>query len=145
MIQIQDWKCDKKIVVVDEVNHGTVQVEVPKPWEYKDKYYQYADCAIYNLWVDEKYRKHGVARLLMETAEKEAKKLGCKSVQLEYDKESEPFVLQWYQRLGYVVTACGIGGPLLLVKKLWGDTLSPPLKNKFVTLQIEINKETISF
>nr|DAH77975.1 MAG TPA: GLUCOSAMINE-PHOSPHATE N-ACETYLTRANSFERASE [Caudoviricetes sp.] len=54
----------------------------------------------------------------METAEKEAKKLGCKSVQLEYDKESESFVLQWYKRLGYVVTACGIGGPLLLVKKL---------------------------
>ena len=35
MIQIQDWKCDKKIVVADEVNHGTVQVEVPKPGEYK--------------------------------------------------------------------------------------------------------------
>ena len=80
MIQIQDWKCDKKIVVVDEINHGTVQVEIPKSGEYKDKYYQHADCAIYNLWVDEKYRKQGVARLLMETAEKEAKKLGCKSV-----------------------------------------------------------------
>ena len=37
MIQIQDWKCDKKIVVVDEINHGTVQVEIPKPGEYKDK------------------------------------------------------------------------------------------------------------
>ena len=73
MIQIQDWRYDKKIVDVDEVNHGTVQVEVPKPGEYKDKYYQHADCAIYNLWVDEKYRKQGVARLLMETAEKEAK------------------------------------------------------------------------
>ena len=118
MIQIQDWKCDKKIVVVDEINHGTVQVEIPKSGEYKDKYYQHADCAIYNLWVDEKYRKQGVARLLMETAEKEAKKLGCKSVQLEYDKESGSFVLQWYQRLGYVVKAFGIGGPLLLVKKL---------------------------
>ena len=118
MIQIQDWKCDKKIVVVDEINHGTVQVEIPKSGEYKDKYYQHADCAIYNLWVDEKYRKQGVARLLMETAEKEAKKLGCKSVQLEYDKESGSFFLQWYKRLGYVVTACGIGGPLLLVKKL---------------------------
>ena len=35
MIQIQDWRYDKKIVVVDEVNHGTVQVEVPKPGEYK--------------------------------------------------------------------------------------------------------------
>ena len=81
----------------------------------------------------------------METAEKEAKKLGWKSVQLEYDKECESFVLQWYERIGYVVTACGIGSTLLLVKKLWGDTLSPPLKDNFVTLQIEINKETISF
>ena len=44
-------------MVVDEVNHGTVQVEVPKHGEYKDKYYQNADCAIYNLWVDEKYLK----------------------------------------------------------------------------------------
>lgn len=118
MIQIQDWRSDKKIIVVDEINHGTVQVEIPKPGEYKDKYYQHADCAIYNLWVDEKCRKQGVARLLIETAEKEARKLGCKSVQLEYDKESEPFVLQWYQRLGYVVTVPGKGGPVLLVKKL---------------------------
>lgn len=118
MIQIQDWRNDKKIIAVDEVNHGTVQVEIPKPGEYKDKYYQHADCAIYNLWVDEGYRKQGTARLLMETAEREAKKLGCKSVQLEWDKESESFVLQWYKRLGYVVTACGIVGPLLLVKKL---------------------------
>ena len=118
MIQIQDWRYDKKIVVVDEVNHGTVQVEVPKPGEYKDKYYQHADCAIYNLWVDEKYRKQGVARLLMETAEKEAKKLGCKSVQLEYDKDSESFVLQWYKRIGYRIKARNENGRLLLVKEL---------------------------
>ena len=118
MIQIQDWRYDKKIVVVDEINHGTVQVEVPKPGEYKDKYYQHADCAIYNLWVDEKYRKQGVARLLMETAEKEAKKLGCKSVQLEYDKDSESFVLQWYKRIGYRIKARNENGRLLLVKEL---------------------------
>ena len=55
MIQIQDWEQSQKIIVVDEIHHGTVQVEVPKPGEYKDEYYQYADCAIYNLWVDEKY------------------------------------------------------------------------------------------
>ena len=119
MIQIQDWKCDKKIVVVDEVNHGTVQVEVPKPGEYKDKYYQHADCAIYNLWVDEKYRKQGSARLLMEAAEQEAKKLGCKSVQLEWDdKGSKHFVLAWYKRLGYRVMARNENGRLLLVKEL---------------------------
>lgn len=118
MIQIQNWESSQKIVVVDEINHGTVQVEIPKPGEYKDKYYSHVDCAIYNLWVDEKYRKKGVARLLIETAEKEAKKLGCKSVQLEYDKGSESFVLEWYERLGYRIRARSEGNRLLLVKKL---------------------------
>lgn len=66
MIQIQDWEQSQKIIVVDENHHGTVQVEIPKPGSYKDEYYQFADCAIYNLWVDEKYRKQGSARLLME-------------------------------------------------------------------------------
>ena len=46
---------------------------------------------------------------------------------------------------GWEISQGGIGGHVLLVKKLWGDTLSPPLKDNFVTLQIEINKETISF
>ena len=119
MIQIQDWELSQKIIVVDEIHHGTVQVEVPKPGPYKYEYYQYADCAIYNLWVDEKFRKQGTARILMETAEVEAKKLGCKSVQLEWDdKGSKPFVLEWYQRLGYRIKARNENGRLLLVKEL---------------------------
>ena len=119
MIQIQDWELSQKIVVVDEIHHGTVQVEIPKPGEYKDKYYQHADCAIYNLWVDEQFRKQGSARLLMEVAEVEAKKLGCKSVQLEWDdKGSKPFVLEWYQCLGYRIKARNENGRLLLVKEL---------------------------
>ena len=119
MIQIQDWESSKKIIVVDEIHHGTVQVEVAKPGEYKNEYYQHADCAIYNLWVDEKYRKQGTARILMETAEVEAKKLGCKSVQLEWDdKGSKPFVLEWYQRIGYRIKARNENGRLLLVKEL---------------------------
>ena len=118
MIQIQDWETSQKIIVVDEINHGTVQVEIPKPGPYKDEYYQRADCAIYNLWVDEKHRKQGSARLLMETAEQEAKKLGCKSVQLEWDdKGSKPFVLDWYKRLGYRIRARSAGGRLQLVKR----------------------------
>lgn len=119
MIQIQDWELSQKIVVVDEINHGTVQVEVPKPGPYKDEYYQHADCAIFCLWVDEKYRKQGTARLLIETAEREAKKLGCKSAQLEWDdKGSKPFVLEWYQRLCYRIKARNENGRLLLVKQL---------------------------
>ena len=119
MIQIQDWEQSQKIIVVDEINHGTVQVEVPKPGPYKDEYYQYADCAIYGLWVDEKYRKQGSARLLIEAAEQEAKKLGCKSVQLEWDdKGSKTFVLEWYKRIDYRVMARNENDRLLLVKEL---------------------------
>jgi ribosomal protein S18 acetylase RimI-like enzyme len=119
MIQIQDWESSQKIIITDEINHGTVQVEIPKPGPYKDEYYQYADCAIYNLWVDEKYRKRGTARLLMETAEREAKKLGCKLVQLEWnDKDTEVFVLEWYKRLGYHVKALNENDRLLLVKEI---------------------------
>lgn len=119
MIQIQDWESSQKIIIVDEINHGTVQVEIPKPGPYKDEYYQYADCAIYNLWIDEKYRKRGTARLLMETAEREAKKLGCKSAQLGWnDKDTEVFVLEWYKRLGYHVKASSENDLLLLVKEI---------------------------
>jgi ribosomal protein S18 acetylase RimI-like enzyme len=119
MIQIQNWESSQKIIIVDEINHGTVQVEIPKPGPYKDEYYQYADCAIYNLWVDEKYRKRGTACLLMETAEREAKKLGCKLVQLEWnDKDTEVFVLEWYKRLGYHVKALNENDRLLLVKEI---------------------------
>ena len=113
MIQIQDWEQSQKIIVVDENHHGTVQVEVPKPGPYKDEYYQYADCAIYNLWVDEQFRKQGSARLLMEAAEQEAKKLGCKSVQLEWKKrilitgEFSDSFRNFYSMSGSGTTGCG--------------------------------------
>ena len=119
MVQIQDWELSKKIVVVDEIHHGTVQVEVPKPGPYKDEYYQYADCAIFCLWVDEKFRKQGTARILMETSEVEAKQLGCRSVQLECDhKASKPFVLAWYKHIGYRVMARSENSRLLTAKEL---------------------------
>jgi len=118
MIQIQEWEKTRKIMIVDEEHHGTVQVEIPKPGKYKDEYYKHADCAIFNLWVDEPYRKQGVARMLIETAEREAKKLGCKKVQLEWNiKESDDFVIDWYSRIGYDEKEFGRGSSLL-VKEL---------------------------
>lgn len=118
MIQIQDWKCDKKSW------SWMKSTMAPCRWRYRSL--ESIRINIISMpiapsttfgWM-RNIASRVVARLLMETAEKEAKKLGCKSVQLEYDKESGSFVLQWYQRLGYVVKAFGIGGPLFLVKKL---------------------------
>lgn len=97
------------------MSHGTVQVEIPKPGRYKDEYYQNADGAIYNLWVDKAFRKKGVGHNLLDMAERQAKKMGCKSVQLEWNgAESDPFVLDWYQRQGYVEKEFGMGSSLLV-------------------------------
>lgn len=119
MIQYQDWAESQEIIIADEMNHGTVQVEIPKPGRYKDEYYQNADGAIHNLWVDKGHRRFGWGNILLETAEREAKKMGCKSVQLEWNgAESERFVLDWYQRNGYRAKAFFGLDHLLLVKNL---------------------------
>lgn len=102
MIQIQQWYDAKRILVVDERHHGSVQVCIPAP-DYEDsKLSGKADALIYALWVDEPYRRQGSARLMLEAAEHEAKKLGCKSVCLEWDnREAKEWTLHWYERVGY--------------------------------------------
>lgn len=115
MIQYQDWAESQEIIIADEMSHGTVQVEIPKPGRYKDEHYQNADGGIYNLWVDKAFRKKGVGHNLLDMAERQAKKMGCKSVQLEWNgAESDPFVLDWYQRQGYVEKEFGMGSSLLV-------------------------------
>ena len=57
-------------------------------------------CAcIYNLSVEEKYRKRGYGNRLLKEAEKVAKTLGAKVVSLAVKKSS--FMYSWYQRRGY--------------------------------------------
>ena len=57
-------------------------------------------CAcIYNLSVEEKYRRKGYGNMLLEEAEKVAQRLGVNVVSLAAKKGS--FMLDWYQRSGY--------------------------------------------
>jgi ribosomal protein S18 acetylase RimI-like enzyme len=37
-------------------------------------------CEITQLWVDEAYREHGIGKVLLETAEKEARSNGCRRI-----------------------------------------------------------------
>lgn len=104
MVQHQYWCGEQRILIVDELHHGTVLVSIPdesltaKENRIKDT----ADVIIYALWVDEPYRKKGVAGLLIEAAEREAMKAGCRTVCLEWDRREAPqWVLDWYERLGY--------------------------------------------
>lgn len=101
MIQHQHWSENIRILITDEQNHGSVQVFIPNKEEDKPAG-GLADAAVHNLWVDKSHRRHGVAKLLLETAEKEAKRYGAKSMAIAWEKTDSPFwVLRWYERLGY--------------------------------------------
>lgn len=98
----QQWYQERRILIVNGLRYASVQVSIPDKNADDNRIEGKADALIYALWVDEPYRKQGVARKLLETAEREAKKMGCKTVCLEWDRrESEEWTLRWYERLGY--------------------------------------------
>lgn len=93
---------EHRILIADELHHGSVHVSIPDKDADDNRIKGKADALIYALWVDEPFRKQGVARKLLETAERQAKQMGCKSVCLEWDRrEDEEWMLRWYERLGY--------------------------------------------
>ena len=101
MIQHQHWEDSTHILITDEQHHGSIQVFIPKRTE--DKLLDgEADALVYSLWVGERHRGRGVAKLLMETAERELKRCGIVTVAISWDgRDSPQWVLQWYERLGY--------------------------------------------
>lgn len=80
---------------------GKVSLEVDKELDGKtgeEEPYGY----IFDLWVNEEYRKAGIASVLLEAAESKAKELGLPKVRLHWESEDTPkYVLEWYLRKGY--------------------------------------------
>lgn len=102
MIQIQTWNGSKRILVVNNIHHGSVQVYIPDADAEDNSLKGKADALVYALWVDEPVRGHGVAGRLLESAEREARAQGCRSLAIEWDaRESPEWVLRWYERVGY--------------------------------------------
>ena len=99
MIQKQTWKDEIRILIIDEENRGSVQISIPL---YVSDIFGKADALIYQLFVDDTYRRCGVAKRLLQLAEQQAKQNGVKTIGLEFNKyESDRFVLYWYLRSGY--------------------------------------------
>ena len=113
MIQKQIWKDEVRILITDEENLGSVQISIPL---YASDIFGKADALIYALFVDNNYRKCGVAKHLLQLAEQQAKLNGVKIIGLEFNKEeSEKFVLNWYLSNGYKPFSKGSN---LLIKTL---------------------------
>ncbi len=105
---IQHWFDFDRIIMTDEANRASVQLEIfHKDDEARHEHYK-ADCLLYALWVNEQYREDGAARKLMGRALLMAKEHGCKSVALEYDRREAPeWVRKWYERIGFEGKAFG--------------------------------------
>ncbi len=102
MIQKQHWFDIDRIIVTDEANNASVQLDIFHKDDEKRHEVFKADCLLWALWVSNPFRGQGVAKRLMEVAERYAITFGCESVALEYDRrDSEPWVFRWYERLGY--------------------------------------------
>ena len=90
MIQKQIWKDEIRILLTNELYQGSVQISIPF---YDSDILGKADALIYALYVDKHNRRHGVAKQLLDEAEKKDKMNGLNVIGIEYDnEESERFV-----------------------------------------------------
>ena len=91
------WAKQTRYVVTHP--HGTVQLALyPKVEEFINLAY-----AI-DMYVDENYRRHGVASTLLDVVERLTIKNGYKSLTVTYYTADSPrWVLNWYKRRGYKV------------------------------------------
>lgn len=98
----QQWYKERRALIVEEATLSMVQVAVPDADLDDNRIEGKADALIYALWVDEFARRRGVGRKLLEMAEREARRMGCKTVCLEWDlRETPEWVRRWYNRMGY--------------------------------------------
>lgn len=113
MIQRQEWYWGDFILVTDNINNASVQVEIFKRQEVKDEYH--ADALIYDLYVGQSCRKRGIGKGLLKLAEQLARNSHCRTVALEWYKEETPrWTLEWYMRQGYHDTRLGSDSTLLV-------------------------------
>lgn len=61
-------------------------------------------CEITQLWVDPSFRKHGLGRLLLEAAEKQANAKGCQTILVRsYDFQAPAFYLRHGYRTEHII------------------------------------------
>lgn len=104
--QLQDWYHVRRCLISEVWRgnvYGTLHLDIPKQHEKEsDPFWKDCDAFIWALFVDECARKDGIARKMMSEAEDMCGMYSCFTVGLRWDdRESEPWVLDWYKRRGY--------------------------------------------
>jgi ribosomal protein S18 acetylase RimI-like enzyme len=113
-IQHQIWGENTRDLIMTE--GGTVQLGI-----YKEPISDIFPCRAYIscLWVDEEYRRQGIATRLMKCAEQLARNAGIDRVYLDFKEDDTPVeILEWYIRNGYEEIAEHSDGSYTLQKIL---------------------------
>lgn len=104
--QIQDWYHVRRYLISEVLGldvYGTLHLDIPKQHEKEnDTFWKDCDAFLWALFVDDIARNTGLAKKMMREAETLCLMAGCRTVGLRWDdRESEPWVLDWYERIGY--------------------------------------------
>ena len=104
--QIQDWYHVHRYLISEVLGldvYGTLHLDIPKQHEKEnDPFWKDCDAFLWALFVDGIVRNNGLAKKMMREAETLCVMAGCRTVGLRWDdRESEPWVLDWYERIGY--------------------------------------------
>ena len=104
--QIQDWYHVRRYLISEVLMldvYGTLHLDIPKQHEKEnDPFWKDCDAFLWALFVDGIARNNGLAKKMMREAETLCLMAGCRTVGLRWDdRESESWVLDWYDRIGY--------------------------------------------
>ena len=104
--QIQDWYHVRRYLISELLMfdvYGTLHLDIPKQHEKEnDPFWKDCDAFLWALFVDGIARNTGLAKKMMREAETLCLMAGCRTVGLRWDdRESESWVLDWYERIGY--------------------------------------------
>lgn len=130
--QRQSWyHVDRVLIsmVLFRYIYGSCQLDMPKPHEKEtEPFWQDCDAFLYALYVDTCARRHSLAKTMLAAAESVCQYEDCKTIGLRWDdRESEPWVLGWYKRMGYEeIRVESDGHAHFLVKDLTKDVDKKP-------------------
>lgn len=130
--QLQDWYHVRRCLISEVWRgdvYGTLHLDIPQQHEKEnDPFWKDCDAFIWALFVDGCARKMGIARKMMREAETLCIMEKCTTVGLRWDdRESEPWVLDWYKRKGYEeIRVESDGHARFLVKDLTKDVDKKP-------------------
>lgn len=111
---IQDWKSYKRIIIVSD--KGSMFIDISQKPLYT--LCNSVKSEIWGLFVEETFRKEGIAKQLIQYAEDTLKQFGEYYVAIVWNNSTPIWVLEWYKKIGYKFCKYLNNSDTLLIKEI---------------------------